>query len=378
MEGQNDRVNKEKTTHSKILSYLARIIGVVLVIGLLRISTVEADPRVQQGTPGPYKTYLPMIGYDLIENGPKVWTTSYYMATVDSSTLFNRGCALGTRDLNRPGTQENMVILDFGGPRRLASGEYGARLFTTGVYVSTNQIAEAVKQFGLGYYNCTGADNKSFLVIGIGTNNWVDPNCADFGECGLYKVTYEHGLAWAQMVNQLNKWFVDNRYSGQVSAVGANDIELSWNHYTPTKAWLDGYDAAHQYEMINFGALPGCPYFNSPGAQCGSYPYLWSKEQVWTVIWGSPSVYPLPEIYANSGVNAQQWYLMSVYAYTTHGLAIEFRGVMTQSLSCQVRWESSCTVLDNTPAEGWGQLSGLVNGDARTAHNIRWATDITW
>lgn len=360
-----------------ILTHLARIIGVLFVLAFLRISSVEAEPRVYQGT-GPFKQFMPVINQNMTENGPAVYTTSYYMATVDPSVLFNRGCALGARDLNLPGTQDNIVIMDFGGPRRNSSGVYGARLFTTAAFASVTQIANAVQQFALGYYNCTGDDHTSTLVVGIGTNNYVWPGCVDDDTCLIYQVTYDHGRAWAQMVNQVNQFFVTNGYSSQVSAVGANDIELSWNHYEPTKAWLDGYDSVNQYEMINFGAIPGCPYFSSPGAQCGSYPYIWSKEQVWMVIWGSPPVLPLPEIYANNGVNAQQWYLMSVYSFVQHGLALEFRGVMTQFQACQVRPDSGCSILDNTPLEGWTQLSNLVNGDVRTAHRIRWSTDITW
>ncbi len=366
-----------KALWKKALPQLAKLLGVLIVLSLARFSAVDATPRVFQGT-GPYRIFLPQIQNFIVENGPAVYTTSYYMSTVNGTTLYNRGCALGDRDLKRPGTQDNMVILDFGGPRKLSSGAYGARLFITAAYVSTSQIANAVEQFGKGYYNCTGDDLSSTLVIGIGTNNYIYPDCKTDGDCDIYQVNGAHGQAWAQMVNEVNQWFVDNGYSRQVSAAGANDIELSWNSYAATRDWLDGYDRVNQYEMLNFGAIPGCPYFASPGAQCGSSPYLWSKEEVWYVTWGSSPVYPVPEIYANSGVNAQQWYLMSVYAYQTHGLAMEFRGVMTQFQSCQVNPDSACPVLDNTPLEGYNQLSGYVNGDARTAHKIRWSTDITW
>jgi hypothetical protein len=356
-----------------ILTYAARFMGVMLaflMIGSFHLQSAPTHTLAQQT--GKNHFYFPVVFQSLVQNGPVVYTTSFYMATVDTNELYRRGCELGQRDLGLAGTQDNLVVLDFGGPRNLGNGVFGARLFTTALWVSTNQIASAVEWFGLGYYVCTGTDIESDLVIGIGTNNYTDDGTP------LYAVTYEHGAAWANMVNQVNQWFVENGYSRQVSAVGANDIELSWNDYGPTKAWLDGYESTNHYEMINFGALPGCPYFRSPGAQCGSYPYIWTKEQAWYVTWGAASVYPLPEIYANSGVNAEQWYLMSVYAYQAHGLAMEFRGVMTQWQACQVRHDSACNVLDNTPLEGYNQLSGLVNGNPNTAHRIRWSTDITW
>ena len=355
------------------LSIAARALGVLLafiLIGSIQFQEPFTETSAQQV--GPNRLFLPAVFRNVIQNGPSVFTTSYYMATVDPAELYRRGCNLGARDFGLPGVQDNLVILDFGGPRNLGGGVYGSRLFTTAVWVSTGQIAAAVQSFGLGYYMCTQDDLSSSLVIGIGTNNYT------YDGTPLYAVTYEHGVAWALMVNQVNQYFVEKGYSRQVSAVGANDIELSWNDYTPTKNWLNGYDSVNNYEMINFGAIPGCPYFKSPGAQCGSYPYIWTKDQVWDVTWGAGPVYPLPEIYANSGVNAEQWYLMSVYAAQAHGLPMEFRGVMTQLQACQVRPDYGCDVLDNTPLQGWTQLSTLVNGNPITAHLIRWSTDITW
>lgn len=343
------------------------------------VSVGESPLMVQSQTSGPNKIYMPVISNWVVQNGPSIYTVSFYMSTVDPTILYNRGCDLGTRDKNLPGIQDNVVILAFGGPRSLGNGVYGARLFNA-TRASTSQIAAAVQSFGQGYYFCTGSDLQSTVSIGIGTNNYKWPGCHDDPEfpCSTYQVTYAHGRAWAQMVNAVNQWFVSNGYSSQVRAAGANDIELGWNTYEATIDWLNGYDSANLYEMINFAAIPGCPRFSAPGAQCGSSGYIWSKEQVWRVIWGSPPVRPLPQIYANNGVNAQQWYLMSVYAYQTHGLAIVFSGVMTQSLACIDRPEAACAVIGNTPLAGYTQLSSLVNGDPRTAHHIRWSTDIAW
>lgn len=349
------------------------VAGFTLALMSLGVPLTGDYREIHGQQPGPHKVYLPVISNWKIQNGPSVYTYSYYMSTVAPQELYNRGCDLGKRDLALPGVQDNIVILDFGGPRRLATGDYAARLFGSPiVYASTSQIAAAVEAFGEGYYLCTGDDIYSTVVIGIGTNNYTYDGSA------TYQVNYAHGRAWALMVNAVNDWFRMKGYTRQVSAVGANDIELSWNTYEATRDWLDGYDSVNQYDLINFGAIPGCPYFRSPGAQCGGDGYIWTKEQVWYVIWGSPPVYPLPEIYANNGVNAEQWYLMSVYSYQMHGMPLEFRGVMTQYWSCVDRYDSTCPVLDNTPQEGWNQLSSLVNSDSRTAHQIRWSTDIAW
>jgi hypothetical protein len=362
----------------------AGLLAVLLGVGLFFTQWVQAAPLQQTPTPFPYlffplvkaaipptPTALPTPTATPVPFGPPPASESVYMKSVDPQTLYNLGCQYGTKDLNAPGTQDSVVILDFGRPR-LENGQLGTKIFYGGL-VTMGQIGTATKYFGQGYYMCSGADTLSHITIGVGTNNYAYedcPNCA---------VTYDHGHAWALMVNDANSWFLEKGYSGQVSAVGANDIELSWNYPQDTFDWLNGYDSVNTHELLNFGALPGCPYFAAPGAQCGSYPYLWSKDQVWFAIWGSPPVYPLPEIYSNSGVNAQQWYLMSVYAYDNHGMALEFRGVMTQYESCQQRTgDAACEYLDNTPAQGWQQLNDLVNGNSKTRHFIKWLTDIQW
>lgn len=356
---------------------LVKALGVVLMVHLLAAAGLGWTGLVSHAqTPYPNKQYFPFVAKSIEIKPYDIYTTSWYMSTVDINTTYRMGCELGTRDAGLAGPQSNMLVLDFGGPRRLSSGEYGARLFITAKYVGVSAIARAVEEFGRGYYNCTGADNASNLVIGIGTNNYVWPDCADDNTCSIYQITYAHGRAWAEMVNTVNQWFVDNGYSSQVMAAGANDIELGWNDYEPTVDWLNGYDSVNYYEMINFGAIPGCPSTTAL-TQCGTYPYLWTREEVWYVIWGSPPVYPVPEIYAASGINARQWYQMSLYSLQYHGVPIIFRGLMTQMQACQQ--QNSCQgTTDNTPQEGWTQLMDLVNSNVNTAHYINWVTDIRW
>jgi hypothetical protein len=371
---------------------------IVLALGSFWMVGWQSGQPANAGQTGPYTIYLnfvfrapnPPPETTVYQTGPDVYSTSYYIKSINMNAdtgldtlAYNRGCELGTRDANLPNAQSNLVILDYGRPiydMINGSNQYGARLFSTATRVDLNQIAISARSFGVGYYICTGSDFDSKTVVGIGTNN------LDYAGCPNCSVTFGHGQAWANMVNGVNDWLVQNGYSRQVSAAGANDIEMSWNSFTQTKAWLDGYDSANRFEMINFGALPGCPYFGAEGAQCGgtnpldlTTRYRWSLEEAWYVIWGSPPVYPVPEIYSNNGVNAQQWYLMSLYAYNAHGLAIQFRGVMTQMQACQqVSGDPTCPALDNTPAQGWNQLQSLVNGNANTAHPILFSTDIRW
>jgi hypothetical protein len=86
----------------------------------------------------------------------------------------------------------------------------------------------------------------------------------------------------------------------------------------------------------------------------------------------------VPEIYRTDGVNAEQWYLMSVYSYTNHsGTKIQFVGPMSQYQACQQR--GGCSTIDNTPEQAWWQLYNLLNNDWRTAgETLPYLTDIKW
>ncbi|NLG97861.1 MAG: hypothetical protein GX491_10905 [Chloroflexi bacterium] len=315
------------------------------------------------------KMFFPVVTRQNYVHVPPLPSTSYYMTTVDPALSYQEGCKAGTRDRDLPGVQDSVVILDYGIPRE-RNGVLGASgMWRTG-FVTLEQIAVSVQNFGLGYYNCTGSDWQSRIIIGIGTNNY---------NTGV--VTRAHGEAWAEMVNAVNEWFTNRGVTQQVIAVGANDIELAWNSPGITREWLEGYDSKNQYPLYNFGALDGCPRFAAPDATCGSYGYypsrVWTKEQVWYAIWGSPPVYPLPEIYARNGVNAEQWYLMSDYAIKNHGQAIQFIGVMTTYGACQQ--VGGCNGIDNRPEEGWNQLTKLIMGTPHTAVGApRYSTDIIW
>lgn len=279
------------------------------------------------------------------------------------------GCKLGTRDRDLPGKQDSLVILDFG-LTKYQSGQYGASGMVLGGFYTLAQIAEAVEQFGVGYWDCTDNDFDSHLLIGIGTNNYNNTDIYSY-----LSVNYGHGREWARMVNSVNDWFQNecpDSCNGQVGAAGANDIELAWSSPTAAIDWLDGYNSVNQYPMINFGAAEGCPN------ACGGGGYSWTKDQVWRVHNSGP-VYPLPEIYLNDGRNAQQWYQMSTYALSRFGKAYDFIGAMTTFGACQQYPDSSCPYIDNTPAEGWTQLYNLVNGsNLSTWDSIPYVTDIRW
>lgn len=344
----------------------------VFLCGLFLPPSGSSVIRGQAQSGGSYRLFLPSVkrSNPVSPNVPLPSPSWYfYMRYYTQQKARDLGCTLGQRDQSLPGKQTSIVILDFG-VTKYKDGQYGASGMQVGGFVTMDKIADAVEQFGLGYWTCTGTDYDSHVILGVGTNNYNNTNVYS-----NLSVTYNHGLAWAQMVNQVASWFqtsCPNRCNGQVSIVGANDIELAWSSPTAAINWLRGYDSANLYPLYNFGAAEGCPN------ACGGGGYTWTLAQVLQVTNTRP-VYPLPEIYLNSGTNARQWFQLSQYSVRTTGIPFDFVGVMTNYTACQQYPESACQYIDNTPEEGWTQLNSLVNGaDYTTYDAIPYVTDIGW
>lgn len=287
------------------------------------------------------------------------YTTSYYMKTISTTAMTSLGCDIGRQSISNPGRDDFLVTLAYGMPMEIGSN-YGASLFGFGP-VTTAQIGEAIKTVGRSYVTCSPNEASSHLRLGIGTSNYGS------------KVSEKHGAAWAKMVNDVNAWFTSQGYITRVDAVGMNDMELSWNTAQVTRAWVKGYDSINQFPLYNFGDAAGCPTRSHPSWPCTNG---WTRDDVWYISYGSGASYSLPLIYADSGVNAEQWALLSEYGFTRHGLPIEFVGVMTQYQSCiQV---GGCGTLDNTPDEGWTFLYNELQRNLATAQSLRYLTDIMW
>jgi hypothetical protein len=348
----------------------------LVILGILAFNTFTKSPKDLQSTPestsNPLlqkaltttRLYLPVQVYTRPD--PPAYSTSYYMLTVDGATLYNMGCKLGQLDLSLPGPRDTVVVLDFGSPAKVGS-EYGTDLFWMGP-VTNSQIISAVKNFGAGYYTCVSTDRQSKIYVALGTTNYHTSisNTTDF---------YNHGSAWARMVNDLNAWYIAQGYSSQVLAVGADDIELAWNSPAITKAWVNGYNASHSYDWYDFGALDGCAVRSNPNyALCGNG---WTREDAWYVVYGTRPAWPLPEIYIKNGLNAQQWALLSQYSYTAKKFAFIFVGVFTQMQAC-IQSPGQCPGVDNSPAAAWNQLYVELSRNANTSFIPPWSTDIKW
>jgi hypothetical protein len=321
-------------------------------------------------------TFVPPLQIAYAAQTPPPVTTSWYMDTPNVTSLpaigRNKGCALGTHDEQTQGTQDNLVILLFGSPAYI-NGIYGTNTWismgnSVTVFVSTTQIAETVEEFGRTYWQCAGSDTGSQLTIAVGVNN--------IGSA----VTYQHGSAWAVMVKNIDSYLSANGYASQVHVKAAGDMELDFNDATHTRAWVDGYKASYKTDLslYNVGTSDGCPYPAQPNWVCGTIKHInWGSENVWYISWGATPAYPLPEIYLTNGVNAGQWYFLSLYGYTKHNQRLSFQGSLTQLQACSQT--GGCPGLNNIPANGWKQLWNMLQSDTKTSiPALHWSTDIRW
>ena len=312
--------------------------------------------------------YLPLFGYQEL----KPTSTSYYLPTVDSTFLHNLGCDHGLRDLELPGAQDSVIVLDFSYPVYDPGIGYGAALFEDNPLgpltppASVDDIQQAAQQFALGYYHCSGSDTQSNLVIGVGTNNKSVSIETD-------AQAKAHGQAWGNMVSELNQWAYSQKIFHQVQFYGASNMEVSWNTPQWTRAWIAGFEQNEDVLLLNFGDAAGCPYDENPHWDCGPN---WEVEDVWYISWGAPSALPLPLIYLTNGVHAKQWAFLSRYSVENHGFRMDFTGVFTQWQYCQqFTW---CSGTDNSPQAAYDQMIAELNQDPATRQPLRWKTDILW
>lgn len=316
-----------------------------------------------------------LIYFPIIQNEKDLLaSTSYYLPSTDESFLYNLGCGHGQRDLFEPGIQDSVAVLDFSYPVYTPELGFGAALFEDASYTGPAPIAAieaGVKAFAKGYYDCSGEDTYSNLVIGVGTNN-------KSLSIKTKELTTAHGAAWSTMVSNINQWAIEQGIFHQVQAYGASNIEVGWNTPELTRDWIAGFEQNGENFMLHFGDASGCPYEDNPHWTCNNY---WEMEDLWYVSWGASSALPLPLIYLKNGVHAKQWAYVSQYSVAEHGHRMDFTGVFTQYQYCE-QWGdapwSNCDTTNNTPEEAYLQLTTELNKYPSTAQDLRWKTDIRW
>ncbi len=366
----------------KRIQGLALLLFLVAWLGSLILA--QPPPSWAQSASASQRLFLPVIYRDY--QPLPLYATSYYIQDETPARLYDLGCALGTRDRQTPGAQDSLVVLNFG------QGWFeGGNLSRPGAgafspywhYMPISAIETAVQAYIQGYWVCSAEDQTSQVMVAVGTNNYGGYGSNSTNQDTRRTYAYAHGKAWAQMVVRLLQWVWSNGYGRQVSVAGAIDIEwdaqlTGWNTPYVTYGWVNGFNDWDNNQAIyyNFGACVGCPTSPNPGWVYSSA-NPWTQYDVYRVSYGVQPAWPLPEIYATSGVNARQWQAISRYGALYLGWPMEFAGVMTQYQACQQR--GGCSGINNTPEAGWMQLRNALNADALTYQPIlRWITDIRW
>ncbi|HNT53174.1 MAG TPA: hypothetical protein PKG95_00585 [Anaerolineaceae bacterium] len=337
---------------------------------------VVPQPPPPPATPPPYSTSIYVTeNIDMVGGEPFHW--------MNPQTAYDLGYAAGQYDLALPGVQDSIIILDYGQPWE-EDGVWGVAVFSDYDFYSLDVIAASAREFGHGYYDGTGADTASHITLGIGINSYGSYGAGSTDPAVRAAAAYQHGQAYAAMVESVANWTINNGYGSQVRIVAAKDIELAWNKAQVSHAWVNGYSSyfpdpvTYHIPYYNFGTCENCPTRLDTSLVPGNG---WTLQEIWYTNWGAPPAWPIPEIYVTNGRNARQWAYLSYYAAQNFGGAITFPGLMTQWQACQQN-PGDCNTLDNTPEQGWQQLydevhdpyySGLI-----VQETIPWVTDIKW
>jgi len=287
---------------------------------------------------------------------------------VDSKGFVQQVSAAGTSGSSQPVWNTTLGGTTEDGTAAWANrGQTGATLW---YYPSPlSDIKDFVKDFVIGYYGSLGSNQNTHVRIIIATNN---------SGASLTYAPYVLGQAWAQMVNDVAAWVVDQRYSGRVDIAGGSDMETDYDSPAVTRAWVDGYaSVSPQRFLYDVGDAAGCPTSRAT-ATAGSCDSGWNQEDVWHVSWGADPAQPLPEIYNTS--NAKQWANLSLYGYLNpgrrNGGSVIMAGALTELGACtQYPSDQTCKP-PFTPAQGWKSLDDQLNNDLRTKQSLPWSTDV--
>lgn len=103
----------------------------------------------------------------MLGDEPPMTSRSYYMGSSDHELAFNKGCFLGTRARDTPGSQDYIAVLDFG-YMFFDAGEWRQSQF--GNPRTTDTVRGAVIQFGVGFFQCSGSDTTSSVIVAWGMN----------------------------------------------------------------------------------------------------------------------------------------------------------------------------------------------------------------
>lgn len=378
-------------TKRHILEGVAMLLALCFAFALVLRNggTASGYPAGPTPTPSNPQGLVPRAYLPVVMNNyrtPPPATTSIYVTKTDAQSLNTSGCNLASKG------QSGIIILDFGDAYPY-SGNI-ARLPSVLIPVTSGQVESLTEAFLSGYWRCSQAGQ--YITVSVGTDN-CSLGTPDGTHCPLggNNLTYAHGQAWAQIVNDVSNWIccIGTSYMSREGVAGGIDAELQWNTPAVTENWVNGYSSVSGVPgYYDFGNCNSCPN-NVYSGGLGWVPNNgWTNGDIWYVAWGAIKAFAVPEIYLTNTANADQWYRVALFAVGCNGACsslcqtyscisvnqISFSGTLTQWGACQT---AGCIGTDNRPEDGWEQLWQALNTtttDSRTAVTPPYSTDITW
>lgn len=295
-------------------------------------------------------------------------TTSRYVKTTNQSTWQTLGCDAASNG------EAGVVILSFGHPA-YSNPKYGVLLYPdNATFKSTNLMANVAIAWLTGYWSC----GTGHVTLALGITNIENASGLPSGVVSA--LNYNHGVAWAQMVTDVDNWIVSHAYQSRLSVAGGLDAEADFGSYAATANWINGYASAYTQPYYFYGSCNGCPYtghLNYVGGPGG-----WGLDQYIFAAYGATPALAMPQIYSTDGIHAEQWYRESLRRQLdpSVGQNIYFSGALTQAQACidSPAWDCPGKKIDNSPGRGWGQLQHWLNLNPDTTQMPASLTDITW
>jgi len=224
------------------------------------------------------------------------------------NTAASAACAFAT---NQPDNQFDIMLLDFGAPRVLANGDFGAIDFSN-TFFSNASILLALEKAADAYHNC---HVRGGAIIEYGNSNYHMSNV------GMsYTDAWNAGYEQEQVAADLAHYQSAHGYTSQ-SAGAASDIEPSYDGPMISKQLVNGATARGWAIYDDFGSVDGCPTSGNSNGPCNNG---WTVADVAYVSFHGIAL-PLPEIYYT--VSANQWTVVRKYWDSTHTPGYFFDGV---------------------------------------------------
>jgi hypothetical protein len=191
-----------------------------------------------------------------------------------------------------------LLLLDFGGARKLSADTYGAQSFHSGTVIFSNaQILAALESASDGVHNGYTGVGSTIVAYGNSNSSMTSHGmtAGDAWNAGFYQSQRAQDLAGYQSAHGY----------GRQSVAIAQDQEPAFDKPAISRSLADGA-AAQGYALdYDYGSADGCyPYNGGSGEGCANG---WTTGDVVHVSYGAASAVPLPEIYYASPDQSAQW-----------------------------------------------------------------------